>query len=118
MFKTFEDFVKLASQRYCLPFEIAKKIIDVKLKEQNLGRTAVVCYINWAGIDCLTVRKIGKELNISFQAVHKHLMNLKKVWPHLFVFGPKIPPFRHRRSEHGRTMGRLRKNVSTKACKF
>lgn len=118
MFKTFSDFVELASQRYCLPFEIAEKIIDTKLKEQSLGRNAVICYINWAGIAHLTQKQIAEKLNITQQVVSEHLNKLKAVWPHLFVFGPKVPPFNHRRSSHGRTMGRLRKNVSTKAYKF
>lgn len=118
MFKTFDNFVELASHRYCLPFEIAKKIIDAKLKARGLGQTAVICYINWADGDCLTQKKIGVHLDITQQAVDKQLRGLKKVWPHLFVFGPKIPQFHHRRSCRGRTMGRLRKNVSNRACKF
>lgn len=119
MFKTFDDFVELASQRYCLPFEIAEKTIETKLKGRGLGQNAVVCYINWAGIEHLTYKQIAKELHLSHRsAVEYHLGKLKKVWPHLFIFGPRVPPFRHRRSSHGRTMGRLQKNVSTKAHKF
>ena len=121
MFKTFEDFVKLASRRYHLPFEVAEKIIDKKLKEQNLDRNAVICYINWAGLECLTQMQIAKKLDVVRETVKYHLTQLKKVWPHLFNFGPKIPRFDTRRSDRkksGGTMGRLRKNVPTNAVKF
>ena len=118
MFKTFSEFVELASRRFSLPPDIAEKMIDAKLKERGLGRGAVICYINWAGGDCLTQKKIGQNLGVTQQAVDKQLRGLKKVWPHLFVFGPKIPQFHHRRSCRGNTMGRLRANVPATAQKF
>ena len=92
MFKTFSDFARLASRVYSLPQEIAENMIETKLRERGLGKNAVVCYINWADGDCLSQSQIAKEMGFSYQsAVEDHLARLKKVWPHLFNFGPKPP---------------------------
>jgi len=121
MFRTFEDFVQLAGQRYCLPIEVAQKIINKKLREKKLNSIDVVCYINWAGIEHLTHKQIATHLGVTQQAVSKRLNRLKGVWPHLWNFGPKIPRFDKRRSDRtssGGTMGRLRSDVSNTVCKF
>ncbi len=119
MFKTFPDFVHRACQMYSLPFEVAEFQIVDRLRRVGLTPMAVVCYINWADGLCLSQGKIGKALSISQQAVQQQLHNLRKVWPYLFDFGPKIPRFNGRKSSgRGDTMGRLQQDMSEAIEKF
>lgn len=91
VFKTFSDFVRLASQKYRLPQKIAETIIESKLQEKGLSPIAVVCYINRNDNDCLSQKQIGQYLGITQPAVVYHLQKLANVWPYLFNFGPKPP---------------------------
>ena len=88
MFRTFDDFVDMACNRYCIPdFCIAAKFIRKRLEENEVNELAIVVYLNWAGGDHLTQTQIAARLKISQQAVSGHLTRLKIVWPFLFVFG-------------------------------
>lgn len=98
MFKTFNDLVRHACMVYHIPdHNWTAHFITEQLKKKKLSRTTVVIYINWADGDCLSQVEIAKELNISRQAVNKHLHRLANVWPHLFRFGPQVPRFNTRR---------------------
>ena len=118
MWKSFDSFVALAAHNYGLRFLQAGKQIEDRLKQAGLTPFDVVCYINWADGDCLLQLEIAKKLNTYQQRVSRSLDKLKLVWPHLFEFGSKVPPFNHRRSGHGNTMGRLRCDAPQGATKF
>lgn len=95
MFKTFNDFVRLACRTYRLDFEKAEKFILLRLYELHLTKMSVVCYINWADGDTLTQKELAKILGVSQPTVNYHLRRLQEVWPHLFMFGPKVPPLKY-----------------------
>jgi len=119
MWKTFQDFVRLARRTYGLG-SMGKAAITVceSLVKCGLRPIDVVCYINWADGDCLSQHAIGEKLGMSHQAVCQRLQKIKVHWPHLFYFGPKVPQFGRKTSHEGVTMGRLRANVPTTATHF
>ena len=82
--KTFQSFVRLASQKYKISFEEADQFIRKQLSYFCLSSRTVVCYINWADGDCLTQLQIAKVLKIHRTTVSRELMRLRNIWPHLF----------------------------------
>jgi len=118
MWKSFDSFVQLAARTYGLKFLHAGKQIQDRLKQVGLTPFDVVCYINWADGACLSQFEIAKHLNTYQKRVSRSLEKLQQIWPHLFEFGPKVPPFNCRRSREGKTMGRLRCDMSESVTHF
>ena len=119
MWKTFQDFVRLAKRTYGLgSMGKAALTVNERLLKFKLRPIDIVCYINWADGDCHSQEIIGEKLGMTHQAVCQRLQKIKKLWPHLFFFGPQIPQFSRKTSCRGNTMGRLRSDIPTTAQKF
>lgn len=119
MWKSYDSFVQLAACSYGLKFLQAGKQIEDRLKQVGLTPFDVVCYINWADGDCLPQSVIAERLGVKHrQRVSDSLQRIKHIWPHLFEFGPPVPPFNCRRSSRGITMGLLQHDVPQGATTF
>jgi len=108
MFKTFDDFVNLACRTYHFPEGEVRSILQGRLHRFGITKKALVCYINWAGGDCLLQKEIGRQLNITQSTVSGHFARIKSVWPYLFEFGEKVPVhWTKHRSQWGTKNGKI-----------